>query len=110
MDAIKSIANLTGAIFVIFGTYDLMDFFDLNGQLGRRTDEFHFRRYNFKNEKDIQVFRSVLNTLQTHLPLTGDTDLIKYYEFLYERSVGCIGILKDWIDVCLGEALKSDKK
>ncbi len=108
MDAIKSIANLTEAIFVMFGTYELMDFFDLNGQLCRRTEEFHFRRYNLKNKTDIREFTNVLNTLHTHLPLEGNIKLTDYWEFLYERSVGCIGILKDWIDLCLAEALKED--
>lgn len=110
MDAIKSIANLTGAVFVMFGTYGLMDFFDLSGQLGRRTDEFHFPRYNFNNKTDRREFIMVLNTLQTNLPLEGDTKLTEYWEYLYERSVGCIGILKDWIDVGLAEALKKDKE
>ncbi|WP_158234714.1 ATP-binding protein [Lentibacillus sediminis] len=105
MDAIKSIANLTGSIFVMFGTYELMSFFDLNGQLGRRTNEIHFRRYNLNNTQDIREFKSVIYTFEKHLPLDEDSELLLHWEFLYERTVGCIGILKEWLNVCLIQAL-----
>ncbi|MEH7459150.1 AAA family ATPase [Bacillus sp. JJ1127] len=107
MDSIKSIANLTGAIFVLFGTYELMNFFDLNGQLSRRTNEIHFPRYDFKNKQDVQIFRSVINTFQTQLPLKVEPDLLSNWRFLYERSVGCIGILKEWLDSCFKDALRT---
>ncbi|MCG3419721.1 MULTISPECIES: AAA family ATPase [Oceanobacillus] len=105
MDAIKSIANLTGAVFVMFGTYDLMSFFDLNGQLGRRTNEIHFRRYDLNIAQDVREFKSVIYTFENHLPLSEKSELVMHWEFLYERTVGCIGILKEWLDVCLIQAL-----
>ncbi|WP_419393428.1 AAA family ATPase [Cytobacillus praedii] len=109
MDALKSIANLTGVVFFMFGTYELMDFFDLNGQLGRRTNEIHFSRYDMKRSKDKKEFKSVINTFQCHLPFTEETNLVQYWEFLYERSIGCIGILKEWLNECLKEALNKNQ-
>ncbi|MGE7763824.1 AAA family ATPase [Peribacillus sp. NPDC096540] len=107
MDAIKSLANLTGSVFVMFGTYELMNFLDLNGQLSRRSDEIHFRRYNARLESDLREFKSVLNTFQLHMPFNEPSILLPYWELMYERSVGCIGILKEWLDVCLKDALHS---
>lgn len=108
MDAIKSLANLTNSIFILFGTYQLSDLFDLNGQLGRRTNEIHFKRYDIHDARERQYFKSVINTFQSHLPLSDDSDLISYSDFLYERTIGCIGILKEWIDACLVDALNNN--
>ncbi|MBM7605937.1 energy-coupling factor transporter ATP-binding protein EcfA2 [Metabacillus crassostreae] len=109
MDALKSIANLTGAIIVMFGTYELMDFFDLNGQLGRRTEEIHFPRYNINVKEEADAFINVIATFQTHIPLKNNSDLSSHWEFLYERSIGCIGILKEWLDNCVKEALNNNE-
>lgn len=109
LDAIKSIANLTGSIIVMFGTYDLTDFFNLNGQLGRRTNEIHFPRYNAEIDKEIKEFKSVINTFQNKLPFYEETNLLQYWDFLYERSIGCIGILKEWLDECVKEALNKNQ-
>ncbi len=36
-------------------------------------------------------------------------DLLEYGDFFYERSLGCVGILKDWIGGTLRKSLISDK-
>jgi len=36
-------------------------------------------------------------TFQNELPLPVNFDLVGDWEFLYEGSVGCVGILKDWL-------------
>jgi len=108
MDAIKSIANITGAKFFMFGTFELMDFFDLNGQLGRRTSEIYFPRYNVLIPEEKKEFLNVINTFQNHLPFYKETNLIELWEFLYERSIGCIGIIKEWFDECVKEALNKN--
>jgi DNA polymerase III delta prime subunit len=108
MDTLKSIANLTEAIIVMFGTYDLIDFFDLNGQLGRRTNEIHFPRYDINIQNGEEAFASVINTFQNRIPLKNYSDLTLHLEFLYERSIGCIGILKEWLDNCVKDALNNN--
>ncbi|MDQ0186942.1 hypothetical protein J2S16_003550 [Cytobacillus kochii] len=108
MDAIKSLANITNTTFVMFGTYELMHFFDLNGQLSRRTDEIHFRRYNVRKESEIREFKSVVNTFQVYLPFVEQVNILPYWDFMYERSVGCIGILKEWLNTSLRDALAND--
>ncbi|HEY9829205.1 MAG TPA: TniB family NTP-binding protein, partial [Stenomitos sp.] len=55
MDCIKSIANLTCVPHVIIGTYELLTFRNLSGQLSRRTQDIHFPRYQAKNPNDLEA-------------------------------------------------------
>ena len=52
------------------------------------------------------MFKNVLLTFQEHLPLDEKPDLVSLWDLLYERSVGCIGILKEWLDRALIATLK----
>ncbi len=111
LEVIKSLANCTRTVHVLLGTYDLLAFRHLNGQLSRRSLDIHFRRYSAENQDDIRVFKSTILTFQRHLPLDIQPDLLPLWEWLYERSVGCIGILKEWLDraliAALGEGCKT---
>jgi energy-coupling factor transporter ATP-binding protein EcfA2 len=107
LDVIKSIANRTGTVHVLLGTYELLAFRNLSAQLSRRSMDLHFERYRADSPEDRQVFRSVLLTFQKQLPFaTAETDLIGSWELLYERSVGCVGILKEWLMRACVRAIK----
>jgi AAA domain len=98
LDVIKSIANRTETVHVLLGTYELLAFRNLSAQLSRRSVDLHFERYRADSAEDLRVFRSVLLTFQKQLPFAKtETDLMPIWEFLYERSVGCVGILKEWL-------------
>jgi hypothetical protein len=97
LDVIKSIANRTGTPHVLFGTYDLLSFRNLSAQLSRRSCDIHFRRYRAEDEEDRQIFMNVLNSFAQRLPLIEIPDLAKDWELLYERSLGCVGVLKEWL-------------
>lgn len=105
LDSIKSLASLTGTAHVLIGTYELLPFRNLSAQLSRRSIDVHFRRYRAENQEDYSSFRSVLFTFQRHLPLSGDSELLKHVDFCYERSVGCVGVLKNWLIRALSVAL-----
>jgi hypothetical protein len=94
----------------LLGTYDLLAFRDLNGQLSRRSLDIHFRRYSAESQEDVRVFKNAVLTFQRHLPLENQPDLLPLWEWLYERSVGCIGILKEWLDRALIAALAEGGK
>ena len=98
LDVIKSIANRTQTVHVLLGTYELLAFRNLSAQLSRRSIDLHFQRYQADSAADRQIFQSVLLTFQKHLPFDeAKADLLAIWEFLYERSVGCVGILKEWL-------------
>lgn len=97
LDVVKSFANQTKTVHVLLGTYDLLAFRNLNGQLSRRSIDVHLARYRAKDPEDLQTFINVVRSFEKELPLEEPSDLVSNWEFLYERSLGCIGILKEWL-------------
>jgi hypothetical protein len=110
LNAIKSLANMTETTHVLAGVYDLLRFRDLSGQLSRRSIDVHFRRYNAADADQRKAFINVLYTFQQHLPLAETPDLVSDWDYYYERTVGCVGILKGWLLRALKEAVKKGKK
>jgi len=110
MDTLKSLANLTGTTHVLIGTYELLGFAQLSAQLDRRSCEIHFPRYHIDIPEEMLAFKRILLTFQRHLPLTGEPDLVAQAEYFYERSVGCVGVLKDWLTRALATALEEGQE
>jgi hypothetical protein len=41
------------------------------------------------------------------MPLLQQPDLVNSWEYVYERSIGCVGILKDWLVRALATAVRA---
>ncbi len=93
MDTLKSLAQTTGILHVLFGTYELLALTNLSAQLGRRSREIHFPRYRLDHAEDALVFRNILYTFQQALPLPQPPDLVEQLEHCYAQSAGCVGVL-----------------
>ena len=39
------------------------------------------------------------------MPLAAEPDLLRHWEFCYERSLGCVGLLKEWLTRALATGL-----
>ncbi len=102
MDCIKSLASLTGATHVLLGTYELLVCRNLSAQLTRRSIDIHLAQ----DPEDALAFRRVLVSFQRQMPLAEEPDLAMRWEFCYERSVGCVGVLKDWLTRALAATLR----
>lgn len=109
-NTIKSVAEKTQLIIAMFGTYEMLPLRNLNGQTSRRSVNIHFQRYNAEYADDIQGFKQALGTLQRYLPLEEMPDCENNWDFFMERSLGCIGILKDWLTKALAVSLRNNKK
>lgn len=108
LDWLKSMSNTTGVVHVLVGTYDLLDFRNLSGQTARRGHDLHFPRYQFQQEADQIAFQRALRGLLEQVPLQMDLqDLLNHWYYFYERSIGCIGVLKDWLVRTLSATLYS---
>lgn len=105
LDCLKSVANTTGILHCLLGTYELLTFRNLSGQLSRRSVDIHFRRYCADTPEDVQAFKSILLTFQQQMPLTETPDLVTHWEYFYERTLGCVGILKNWLTRALKDVL-----
>lgn len=107
LDVIKSLASQTRTVHVLFGTYDLLAFRNLNGQLSRRSIDIHFARYRAEVIEERQAFVNVVRSFARQLPLPVQPDLEGDWEYLFERSMGCIGVLKQWLMRSLSAALRT---
>jgi energy-coupling factor transporter ATP-binding protein EcfA2 len=105
MDAIQSMASFTQTRHGLFGTYELLQLRNLSGQLSRRSIDIHFPRYKSDNAEDIKDFQRVLKSFSVAIPLPEIPDLEKRWDYFYERSIGCVGIVKDWLTQSLRKAL-----
>ena len=110
MDTLKSLANLSGVRLIMYGTYELLDLLQLNEQLARRCTPLHFRRYRWDCPEDRRSFLSAVRAFESRLLFEKRPNLLQEAGFLYERSAGCIGILKDWLVRALGAALDANGK
>ena len=98
LDWIKSMTNVTGVLHILIGTYELLNFRNLSGQASRRGLDIHFPRYLFQHEQDRQDFQGVLLALLRQVHLQVDIPaLMQHWFYFYERSIGCVGVLKDWL-------------
>jgi len=108
MDILKTIRKSSKTTIVLVGPYDLVPFRNLSGQLSRRSWDIHFSRYNTSDEH-LTGFQEALLTLQRKLPLIVEPDLISNWKYIYAKSVGCIGIMKDWLLRSLEIAVSEDQ-
>ncbi|HZH29198.1 MAG TPA: AAA family ATPase [Pyrinomonadaceae bacterium] len=110
MNCLKSLANRSKRPFVLAGTYELLPFRNLNGQLSRRAIEVHFPRYRADVKIEREEFKDVLNTYQFKMPLVNEPDLVGQWEYIYEHTIGCVGVLNDWMLRALHAALTEGKE
>ena len=98
LDWLKSMTNWTHVLHVLVGTYDVFDFRNLHGQAARRGRDLHFPRYHVDTTSERQEFVGALRYLLEHVPLTCDVSaLLARWRWFADCSLGCVGILKDWL-------------
>ncbi|KRE73917.1 AAA family ATPase [Paenibacillus sp. Soil750] len=110
MDVIKSLASNSRVPHVLYGTYELLPFRNLSGQLSRRGIDIHLPRYRTEVKGDMDQFIFALGAFQKHLPLENEPKLVDNYEYFYQRSLGCVGILKDWLLKSYTFAIENKRK
>jgi hypothetical protein len=110
LDHVKSLAIMSKTVHVLVGTYDLLVFRNLSAQLSRRSIDIHFSRYRATDEAEMRAFKSVLWSFQRNVPLEEEPDLLQHWKYCYERTIGCVGVLKDWLTRALAEAMEKGEK
>jgi DNA polymerase III delta prime subunit len=98
LDWLKSLTNRTQVLHVLVGPYDLCEVRNLSGQAARRGRDLHFPRYHVARPDERLAFVGALRYLLAQVPLTCDVDgLLTHWRWFAEGSIGCIGILRDWL-------------
>jgi hypothetical protein len=58
----------------------------------------HFSRYQLTQQKECENFIRTLKTLLTQVPLQVDIpEMLQHWQWFGEWSIGCVGILSDWV-------------
>ena len=98
LDWLKSMTNRTNVLHVLVGPYELFDFRNLNGQAARRGRDVHFPRYRVERKDERLAFVGALRYLLAHVPIACDVErLLGRWRWFAESSIGCVGILRDWL-------------
>ncbi len=108
MNWIKSIANLTETVHVLFGTYELLNCPTLTGQVGRRSEDFHFAPYEKENKADYGEFKKVVLTFAQHMPLVKAPDFENSIDYFIDYSIGSIGVFHGWLYRSLRTCINDD--
>lgn len=109
VDVIKSIANRTQTVHILFGTFELLGLLDLSGQLSRRSIIVPFPRYHCDTPEEQKMFRHVLRTFALQLPLEEPPDLAGDWQFLYECTLGSLGLLKQLLVKAIASAYRENR-
>lgn len=98
LDWLKTLANRTNVLHVLVGNFDLYEYCHLSGQVVRRMRDQQFPRYHLDTQKECEEFVGALKSLLEHVPLTVDVPaLLSRWRWFGEWSVGCVGVLGDWL-------------
>lgn len=107
MASIQTLVQRTRVIHILVGTYDLIHLSNLSGQLARRSNIIHLPRYRSFIDEEMKEFERVLSVFLKEIPLEKEIDFADDIEYFYVRSVGCIGILKPWLEAAVTWALEA---
>lgn len=111
LDWLKSLTNATGVLHVLCGPYALLAFRDLSGQAARRGLTLHFSRYQIASAQESREFQGALLSLLKEVPLQTDLEaLLAHWLTCYERTIGCVGVLRNWLVRALAIALHRESQ
>ncbi len=110
LDCIKSLAEVTETLHVLIGTYELLDLRTVSALIVGRSITIHLPRYRDTDE-ELSQFKAVLSAFQDLLPFEEETGiLLEHWEYCYERSLGCVGILHQMLVRAVHSALWAGEK
>lgn len=110
LNHLKHFENATGVSHILVGTYEMRPFRKANAQLACRSVDVHFPRYDAAIGAEAHMFQSIVWALQRQLPVEKEPELLEHWEFLYARSIGCVGLLKMHLNRALNLALAEQAK
>ena len=98
LDWLKTFTEERNVLHVLVGNFDLYDCCHLNAQAARRMRDLPFHRYHLNNKTECEEFATALRTFLEEAPLEVDVDgLLEHWRWFGEWSLGCIGVLGDWL-------------
>ena len=96
-EVLKSVSQITPIKLVLCGTYQLPRLLNYSGQVMRRSATVTLAPYSLKHKKEVGEFTGVCKALLDHLPSKSSLKPGECAEELFYGTLGCVGVLKDWI-------------
>jgi len=103
LDLVKWIASESKRPVLLVGTWELLRFARVSGQLGRRMKHIEFLPYDWASDPDRADFRRIVRFFVQKLPVrigldpADDADL----RLLFAGCLGSVGLLKEWFEEAL---------
>lgn len=105
LDVIKGLSNSGTTVYVLFGTYEARNLLRCNAQLARRVCLIDFRRYSDSSDDQTELL-SVVQAICKAVGFRLQPTVAKDWWFLYSNSLGCVGILVQWLARALNHAYR----
>ncbi len=97
MDSWKCMAKTSGLVLVVVGAYPILQVIGHSPHMIGRKSQIHLPRY-YATDHDLAEFGKILATYdQIIADIATDQVLTHSAEMLYHGSIGCIGLLRNWI-------------
>lgn len=109
LDSLKCLAANARVVLVLVGAYPLLALVQRLPHLIGRKLQTHFGRYRADTKDDVLAFDRILLEYSTHLRLERES-LRPWNEYLFQGSLGCIGLLRGWIRNALNQAWLGDAR
>ena len=94
MDTLKSIADSTKTKLVLIGAYNMAELMQEYGQVAKRGEILHYRRYHYSIEEEKNEFLRILEMMQNLWPCYEVPNLSIIGDLLMKANLGCVGLLK----------------
>jgi len=107
MDVVKGLSNSGRTVYVLFGTYEARNMLRNTAQLARRVHVIDFGRY-IDTELDQGEFLSIAQAITTEVGFKMDEDVATDWAYFYNYTLGCAGILSQWLARALAHAYKNN--
>lgn len=112
-EILKSLAVELRIPIILVGAYDLLGVLEGNGQLLRRADVVHFRRYDAGyapagERSDLEHMADIISAFLAAMDIDKEPGLIDHADYFMLKSIGCTGVLKDWLDRALVASIAED--
>jgi hypothetical protein len=105
LDSWKCMASKSKVKLVLSGSYRLLPLLGLAPHLVGRQQPLNFGRYRSTSRLDVESWEQILREFSRLLRFDEGTSLSTWNRVLFDGSLGCVGLLSQWIRACLASML-----
>lgn len=108
LDSWKCLASKTKIKLVLAGSYGLLPLIGLAPHLIGRQQTLSFDRYRAVSRTEVDSWEQILREFSKFLRFRDGESLSTWNRLLFEGSLGCVGLLSQWLRACLARVDSDD--